>query len=298
MSLSEKPESRPAGNLGAENGTFFAKSAPALKPLIATRRGEVSLFPFMSILASLIGILTLLIGLSMAVNQKKEGMSEEEIERSKQYKSLQLLIKKKKDEQKPPPENKNKLTALEIEKLKLLMLALQAELDKLKDPDARGSEELKKRIKAFEVAKIELQKEQPVFQKKIDELNAKIAAMKEKPQPKESVRVKLPKIGTKMPRNVFFVECNSTGIVIRKRGGKAENITLAELKGDSGCPAFVDFVESAKSTGDYAIIFLLRKSGLESYAYANAIAELDCKAKTSKLPMPNDGKIDLSGFKM
>ena len=49
-----------------------------MKPLIATRRGAVSLFPFMSILASLIGILTLLIGLSMAVNQKKEGMTEED----------------------------------------------------------------------------------------------------------------------------------------------------------------------------------------------------------------------------
>jgi hypothetical protein len=207
-----------------------------------------------------------------------------------------MLIKKKRDEQKPPPENKNKLTALEIEKLKLLMLALQAELDKLKDPEARGADELKKRIKSFEVAKIELQKEQPVFQKKIDELNAKLAAMKEKPKPKESVRVKLPKIGVKMPRNPFFVECNSTGIVIRKPNNKNENITLAELK--SSAPAFADFVESAKRTGDYMIIFLVRKSGSESYAYANAIAELDCKAKTSKLPMPNDGNIDLSMFRL
>ena len=298
MSLSEKPESRPAGNLGAENGTFFAKPAPALKPLIATRRGEVSLFPFMSILASLIGILTLLIGLSMAVNQKKEGMTPEEIERSKQYKSLQGLIKKKKDEQKPPPENPNKLTALELEKLKLAKLALQAEMDKLKDPDARSADDLKKRIVAFEEAKINLQKEQPVFQKKIDELNAKVAAMKEKPTPKESVRVKLPKIGTKMPRNPFFIECNSTGIVIRQANNKNINITLGALKAESGCPDLEDFVESAKRTGDYAIIFLVRKSGLESYSYANAIAELDCKAKTSKLPMPNDGNIDLSMFKL
>ena len=296
MSQSKNPESRPVGNLVAENRTFSAKSAPGLKPLIATRRGEVSLFPFMSILASLIGILTLLIGLSMATNEKKEGMTEEEIERSKQYKSLQILIKKKKDEQKPP-ENKNKLTALELEKLKLLMLALQAEIDKLKEPDARSAEDLKKRIKAFEEAKIELQKEQPVFQKKIDELNAKVAALKEIPKPKESVRVKLPKVGVKMPRNLFFVECDSTGIVIR-RPGKQDRISLAQLKVKSGCPEFADFVETAKRTGDYVILFLVRKAGLESYSYANAIAELDCGAKTSKLPMPNDGNIDLSMFRL
>ena len=232
----------------------------------------------------------------MATNEKKEGMTEEEIERSKQYKSLQILIKKKKDEQKPP-ENKNKLTALELEKLKLLMLALQAEIDKLKEPDARSAEDLKKRIKAFEEAKIELQKEQPVFQKKIDELNAKVAALKEIPKPKESVRVKLPKVGVKMPRNLFFVECDSTGIVIR-RPGKQDRISLAELKAKSGCPAFADFVETAKRTGDYVILFLVRKAGLESYSYANAIAELDCGAKTSKLPMPNDGNIDLSMFRL
>jgi hypothetical protein len=296
MSLSEKPESRPTGNLAAENGTFFVKSAPALKPLIATRRGEVSLFPFMSILASLIGILTLLIGLSMAVNQKKEGMTPEEIERSKQYKSLQGLIKKKKDEQKPPPENPNKLTALELEKLKLAMLALQAELDKLKDPDARSAEDLKKRIKAFEEAKINLQKEQPVFQKKIDELNAKLAAMKEKPKPKESVKVKLPKLGTKLPRNPFFVECNSTGIVIRDKNSKNnKTISTGDLK--AGSPEFTDFIEAAKRTGDYKIIFLVRKSGFESHGWANKIAEIDCKADTTKLPIPNEGNIDLSMFK-
>lgn len=298
MSQSEKPESCSAGTLVAENHSFFANSVPALKPLIASRRGEVSLFPFMSILASLIGILTLLIGLSMAVNQKKEGMTEEEIERSKEYKSLQMLIKKKRDDLKPPPENKNKLTALELEKLKLAMLALQAEIDKLKEPDARSADELKSRIVSLQEAKVNLQKEQPVFQKKIDELNAKVAALKEIPKPKESVRVKLPKIGTKMPRNLFFVECNSTGIVVRRPGNQNLNITLGELKVKSGCPPFMDFVETAKRTGDYVILFLVRKSGLEAYSYANAIAELDCGAKTSKLPMPNDGNIDLSMFRL
>jgi len=234
----------------------------------------------------------------MAVNQKKEGMTEEEVERAKEHKSLQMLIKKKQAEQKPAPENQTKLSALELEKLKLLKLALQAELDKIKDPDERTEEDLKKRIKAFEEAKINLQKEQPVFQKKIDELNAKIAAMKEKPKPKESVKIKMSKVGTKMPRNTFFVECNSTGIVIRKPNNINENITIGELKSESGCPKFEDFVEGAKRTGDYGIIFLVRKAGVESYNYANAIAELDCKAKTSKLPVPNEGNIDLSMFKL
>lgn len=296
MPVTEQLESRSARNPVAENGTFFAKPAHAMKPLIATRRGAVSLFPFMSILASLIGILTLLIGLSMAVNQKKEGMTPEDIERSKQYKSLQGLIKKKKDAQKPPPQSKNKLTALELEKLKLLMLALQAEIDKLKDPDTRSESELMESIKTLELEKVELQKQQPVFQDKIDELNAKVAALKEIPKPKESVRVKMPKIGTPMPRYVSFIECNSTGIVIRKPGGKNDLISIAELK--AGNAKLKTFAEEQVRKGDHAILFLVRKAGLMSYAYANKIAEMDCKARTSKLPIPNDGVIDLSMFKL
>ena len=96
MPVTEQLESRSARNPVAENGTFFANPAPAMKPLIATRRGAVSLFPFMSILASLIGILTLLIGLSMAVNQKKEGMTEEDVKRAQEAKSLAFLLKQKK----------------------------------------------------------------------------------------------------------------------------------------------------------------------------------------------------------
>lgn len=267
-----------------------------LKPLHASVRGEVSLFPFMSILACLIGILSLLIGLSMAANQKKEGMTQEEVDRAQQYKSLQLLVQKKKAEIKPPDPTENKLTMLELEKLKALLAALRAELEKIKDVDLHSAEELKKRIKILGDEKLNLQKEQPVFQKKIDELNAKLAAMKEKPVPKESVRVKLPKLGTKMPRYPFFVECNSTGVVIRKPNNENVNITTAQLK--AGSVEFRDFVEEAKRKGDYAIIFLVRRSGIESYGYSNAIAELDCKAKTSKLPMPNDGNIDLSAFRL
>ena len=44
----------------------------------AKEEAQVSLFPFMSILACLIGILTLMISVSMQINQKQIGQSEEE----------------------------------------------------------------------------------------------------------------------------------------------------------------------------------------------------------------------------
>jgi hypothetical protein len=301
MPVTEQLESRSARNPVAENGTFFANPAHAMKPLIATRRGAVSLFPFMSILASLIGILSLLIGLSMAVNQKKEGMTEEDVKRAQEAKSLAFLLKQKKDEldkSKPEP-TKNNLDALELEKLKLLLLELEKQKNELDKVKISPEDELKVKIQLYTEEKIAIEKGHPPMQKKIDELKAKVAALKEKPVPKESVKVKPPKIGAKAPRNIFFIECNSTGIVLRGTNDETKNIPFESIKSGSSVE-FHDFCINAKQSSgeDYIILFLVRKGGLLSYQYATALAELDFKVKVAKLPIPNDGKIDLSGFRL
>jgi len=273
-----------------------------LRPLIATERGEVSLFPFMSILASLIGILTLLIGLSMAVNQKKEGMTEEEVKRAQESKSLQALLNRKKEELakiKPPPQEKNTLSALDMEKLKQKLLELEKEKLELDNTKLTPDDELKSKIQLYREEKIVIEKGKPGLQKKIDDLNAKVAALKDKPVPQESVKIKPPRLGAKAPRNLFFVECNSTGIVLRGAGDESKAIPLESIKAKSSVE-FHDYCMNAKKSSgeDYVILFLVRKGGLESYAYANDLAENEFKVKTSKLPAPNDGKIDLSGFRL
>ncbi len=272
-----------------------------MKPLIATRRGAVSLFPFMSILASLIGILTLLIGLSMAVNQKKEGMTEEDVKRAQEAKSLAFLLKQKKselDKSKPIP-TKNNLDALELEKLKLMLLALEQQKNELDKVKISPEDELKAKIQLYSEEKIAIEKGHPPMEKKIEELKAKVAALKEKPVPKESVKIKPPKIGVKAPRNLFFVECNSTGIVLRGTADETKAIPFESIKAGTSVE-FHDYCVNAKQSSgeDYVILFLVRKGGVLSYNYANALAELDFKVKTSKLPVPNDGKIDLSGFRL
>ena len=301
MSVSEQLESRPWDSMADSKPLEGAQSAPVrLKPLIASERGQVSLFPFMSILASLIGILSLLIGLSMAVNQQKEGMTQEEVDRAKEYKSLEALAKKKKQEieEAKKAAEKDNLTAMELEKLKQMQMALQKEMDEVDKVKLKPEDELKIKIQMFQNEKVALEKEQPTFQAKIEELKAKVAQLKEIPEPKESVKIKPPRIGAKLPKNVFFVECNSSGVVLRGAADKRVDVSLASIK--AGSPDFMEFcVNAKKSSGeDYVILFLIRKGGRESYEYANAAAELDYKVKTSKLPVPNDGPIDLSGFRL
>lgn len=270
-----------------------------LKSLLTSEKGEVSLFPFMSILASLIGILTLLIALSMAANQKKEGMTQEEIERAKEHKSLQMLVKKKKDELDSAKKDvkQSSLSTMEMEKLKALAIQLQNELAALSESKMLPEDELKTKIQLYKAEKIAIEKEQPTFQAKIEELQAKIAKLKELPEPKESVKVIPPRIGVRVPKNLFFVECNSTGVVLRGANDEVKPLSLEALKAKS--PEFTKFCTDAKKTGeDHMILFLVRPGGIAAYDWASAAAILDYKVRVGKLPVPNLGKIDLSGFRL
>jgi hypothetical protein len=253
----------------------------------------------MSILACLIGILTLLIALSMAINQKKEGMTQEDVDRAQEYKSLEFLVKKKKEELELAKKDleKSNLTALELEKLKQMLLELEKQKAELDETRLTPEDELKAKIQLYTEEKIIIEKEQPTLQKKIEELNAKLAQLKEIPQPKEAVKINPPRIGSKAPRNLFFIECTSAGIILRGANDETLLVSLESVKAGTSVE-FAEFVGNAKksSGSDYAILFLVRKGGRLSYEFANAAAELDFKAKTAKLPIPNDGKIDLSRF--
>lgn len=268
------------------------------RPLIASEKGQVSLFPFMSILACLIGILALLIGLSLVVNQEKEGMTQEEVNRAKEHQTLQLLVKKKQKEleQRRQSLEATRLSTMEMEKLKQMLLELEQEKHDLEAVKLPPEEELRAKIQIYRDETAALAKEQPSLQTKIDELNAKLAQLKEIPQPKESVKIRPPRLGAKVPRNLYFVECNSTGIILRGASEESISISLASIK--SGSVEFAEFCHKVKTTSgsDHMVLFLVRKGGREVYEYANASAELDFKVKTGKLPVPNEGKIDLSQF--
>ena len=60
---------------------------------------------------------------------------------------------------------------------------------------------------------------------------------------------------------------------------------------------YAKYLDRVKKTDDSMVLYLIRKSGNEAFRWAAATAELKYKLPTGKLPIPNDGKIDLSLFK-
>ena len=259
-------------------------------------QGGVSLFPFMSILACLIGILTLLISFSMMIKQnERDGYTKEELERAKYNNQLVQSDKKIKKEVLQLKERleKEKKTAAELQRLKAKKAALTLKLSELSKVNKKSDAQLQKVVENLKIETRRLKAEQPQLQKRIDDLLAELKKRKIKPKENNSVVIRPPRVGRDIPKNLFFVECNSTGIVIRDKGNARITVSTAAIPTNS---KFAQFCNKVKGTRDSMILFLVRRAGNPSYLWAAGLAETKFDVKNSKLPVPRDGEIDLSRF--
>ncbi len=260
--------------------------------------GGVSLFPFMSILACLIGILTLMISVAMkAKEMDQQGRTEEEMARAIANRDLKKKIEtlKKETEQLNEKLKKEKSTAAEMAKLEDHKIALRAKLDELqkaKNPDESDAS-LQKTIEILKQEITLLKRERPPLNKQLAALQAELKKRKEPPKIVESVIIRPGGVGSRQARNIFFVECTSTGLVLHSEDGSSEPISTAAIETNE---AYNNLLENVKRTHDSMVLFLIRKGGNQSYLWAAGLAETKYKVATGKLPIPNEGKIDLSLF--
>lgn len=133
----------------------------------------------------------------------------------------------------------------------------------------------------------------PPLSKRLEELKAELALRKNPPKKVESVQIRPSGSGIRAANKLFFVECNSTGIVLLTGAGAPKTISQATIANSSDYNAFLGEV---KSTRESMVLFLIRKSGAGAYNWAAGLAESKYEVLTGKLPVPNDGKIDLSLF--
>jgi hypothetical protein len=259
---------------------------------------QVSLFPFMSILASLIGILTLMISISMQINeQKKQGQTEEDLARAKENKTLKIQAKKLEEEIKKLKEKAEKELKAQSE-----MQKLQEQLKKLEEkeiPDADASpEQLRQLINMANQEAVDMKKAQPVLNKEVERLKAELAKLKEIPPPKEFVKISPPKMGSSIPRNLWFVECNGTGLVIRGPNDSEIRVTPVEA-----IPNNLDYLElctkiEKMGKANAMMVFLVRTDGNNAYDWAAGVAESKFGIRLGRIPVAHNAPIDLSAFKL
>lgn len=259
--------------------------------------GEMSLFPFLSILVCLIGVLTLMIvGVSIAQMDTPDidELLKNQDKMEKVVKELSELDKKRAELQqfiKMAQAIKNELYDA-LKKLK--------KFESLKDK-AANQEKLKARsiellaeIQRLETRIKQLTSELKELQKQIDKLEKELAKRKVKPV---SV-VQIQPSGAKDLRNgkikPTFVECAREGLRIHDPDPeKSVFVTSRDMRNDK--KEFMLLLKENEDKANRMIIFLVRSDAIRIFDTAKNLANQNF-AKNSRLPIVGQGTVDLTQF--
>lgn len=257
------------------------------------KKAEVSLFPFLSILACVIGTLTLLIT-ALALGQ----MDTDEVASGLKLDHLQRQIRK---------------AERLIEQLKARILEVEAGADETRKQLAEAIAELKRleRIKQSLLEQDDSQKKPEIELPTVDEEAHKkrlaqideeiqaeeelkkelLAKLKELGKPPEEAEVIIQPGGSGVDLVPTFVECAASDVVLCQ-SDPPKRVRRADLQTDQDFLALLDRVaRDPKAT----VIFLVRDDGLSTYYAARAVAR-SRYARNGKLPVIGHGRIDLSVF--
>lgn len=261
-----------------------------MKPRRDDQEG-VELFPFLSILACVIGALTLLISFLSVIQLQAGDRDPEEVARSTEYQKLEKLLAQKK----PLQELAAKIEVAikrkaELDAIRPRVLELRDTVTQLTSEDQSVREKLAKSKAELATKQAELKRLQAAESAKDEELAKKEAALlaaQLRQQP--AVLIQRPPEGLK-GRHVF-IEATKEGYVLFDKP-KPEKITIAQ----SGGKRFRGFLDSLKGKADTTLVYLVRTDGVASFQRGLNLAN-QRGLKVGKLPIVGSERVDLTLFK-
>lgn len=255
----------------------------------------ISLFPFLSILACVIGVLTLMIAamtLSQVAVDRKDQDDTQAQKRLDEYRAAQARSAKAAEEMAALQARlgEARATAEELDKLRRELEARSQALSKAlaaakaqrdqREALLAQAEQLKKKASEHQAQHEQLQKE-------IHSLQAELA--KRKDVQEGLVQVHPGGTGTNVKGS--FVECAAGHLVIHE--GEPVVVKRDEMEKDQRLLALLDRIARQP---DHAVIFLVRSDAVYTYQLAANLAR-SRYARHGKLPIHREGKLDLSLFK-
>lgn len=261
---------------------------------------SVNLFPFLSILICIIGGLTMIIViLQLIAMQQVEGREPEDVERAREFVQMEKIKEedqKKLDDLRQLIEEMiqvNQSTLANMERLRLLkdLLENQEKLDV-------SREELMTKFALLQQTNKQLDIDHTELLAQIEKLKKEI---EERKLPPEAARLQVRPTGSGANTIPYFVEIASKTILIHHSLSEPPIEIPSASLGQS--EEFNKLLETIKAAGDRRLIFLVRgdDSSMANLAKANSVVS-SFKSRTGakfipgKLPLPGDGKVDLSLF--
>lgn len=265
--------------------------------------GEVSLFPFLSILACLIGALVLMIVvLVMAQVGKAEGRSAEEIKRAQDYIQMKKDIAER---EKLDVALKEKIAVLEevkkqMEERQQRFVKLRKLLDtskEIQETNMKLSQQMQKELDDLILELEGLKKQQAESKAEIEKLMAEIKA-RQVPEDKKIPPVVVQPSGGGMAEDtkVFFVEASGGALKILSAWGTEDYRLPANAETVLGDVAYNHFLTEVAKIPKALVLFLIRDDGQGAFNNGAGRADNDYKVRIGKLPIPGRGVLDLKTF--
>ena len=265
---------------------------------MAKRRGDspgISLFPFLSILACVIGVLTLMIAamtLSQVAVDRKDQDDEQAQKRLDEYRAAQARAQKATEEIDSLQARLDEAQAM-ADELEKLRREVQARGEAAAKAAAAAKAQRDQREALLAQAQ-QLQKEAAAKQAEQEQIQKEILSLKAELAQRKDVQEGVVQVhpgGTGTDIQGCFIECAASHLVIHE--GEPVVVKRDEMSQDQRLLALLDRI--AKQP-DHAVIFLVRSDAVYTYQLAANLAR-SRYARHGKLPIHREGKLDLSLFK-
>jgi hypothetical protein len=268
--------------------------------------GEVSLFPFLSILACLIGTLIIIIVvLSVAQTQQSDGRTKEELDQAREY---QELLRKEKEQKEIEAILTDKLAKLE--KIKIETVEKEQRLAKLRKLLATSADVKKMNqelgqnlLKELDNLLLEIEgltKQEVDVKKEIAALMEEIKA-RQVPLTKVVPPVVVQPSGSGLAQGtkLFFVEASSGKLTIFW-DQKRKTVVSATDEVIAADAAYNHLLTEVLKVPQSRIIFLLRDDGMAAFNKAAGWAQATYNYRVDqigRLLLPGRGEVDLQMFR-
>ena len=248
----------------------------------------ISLFPFLSVLACVIGTLTLMIA-ALAISQMASAMRPPEFDARAEAIATPTPTSFD-DWVRRLTELSNQIGAAiaDRDRLKMLQqrLAKHGVSRDLSDAELERAVRVREERQALEKRSRRITRQTKELGKAIEILEDEIEASSELP---DDAPVALLPSGSRAPLTPYFIECLKGGVRLRGRNGTwSPELYLTDLVDKSRIRVYLERVRLTRSG---TAIFLLRPDGVETYKRAEEIAKV-ALVRYGKLPIPGSGEID------
>ena len=259
----------------------------------------ISLFPFLSIIASVIGVLTMMIA-TLTIAQTRTSDVAEDLRNIEEFEKTEKEIKASQDriESLKQKISVSKSSALEIQQDKKDLSITIKELEELLAELERIEKELAEQQKVqIVIPKLDEKDRETAadMQSQLETIAEDIAQLEKdlkerKDVPKEGNVTVLPQ-GTGLNFKPHFVECAKDSIVMHNLP-EPKRIRRADVVKDQ---AFLDLLNLVANGKDDSIVYLVRSDALSTYRMCRDLCNRR-EIRNGKIPVVGQGRIDLSAF--